>query len=70
MKNYIENFKKEKQNTANIVIFSVVLSTLINIVSGAILSFYKLPPLGYILYLVSFLLLFLYFFHYSCVSKS
>lgn len=49
MKNYVEEFRKEKQNTAKIVVFSVVLSTIINIVSGAILSSYDLPMWLYII---------------------
>lgn len=69
MKNYIENFKKEKQNTANIVIFSVVLSTLINIVSGAILSFYKLPPWLYIISGIIFIVILIFFSLFLRIKK-
>ena len=49
MKKYVEKYKAEKRESFNIVIFSVVLSTIINIISGALCELYDVPPMIYII---------------------
>lgn len=48
MKKSVEKFREEKHEYFNIVVFSVVLSTVINIISGALCDIYNIHPLVYI----------------------
>ncbi|MGN0319240.1 MAG: hypothetical protein ACI4E1_15050 [Lachnospira sp.] len=48
MKKTIDNYRKEKHESVNIIVFSVILSTFINIISGALYEIYDFNPLVYV----------------------
>lgn len=49
MKKYIQKLKEEKNASSNVILFSVLLSTIINIISSALFELYEIPSLVYII---------------------